>query len=267
MRPEPFRIVRIRRELSDTFTLELEPRNGGQVKEWRPGQFNMIYAFGIGESALSISGDSDQRSSYIHTIRAVGRVTRSLERLKRGDVVGLRGPFGQGWPDAAGKDLIIIAGGIGLAPLRPVIYRVLKSRAAYGRVLILYGARSPGDLMYRNEIESWRGRLDLGFEVTVDTAPSSWRGNIGVVTALIPGSGWQDGQAMICGPEVMMRFSVQALQRMGMSDDRIFISMERNLSCAIGHCGHCQYGPHFICKDGPVLSFDRVAHYFNIREV
>jgi len=270
MLPEPHRLERVRRETHDTFTLELKPAQG-DVKPFAPGQFNMLYVFGTGESAISISGDPADTDTLVHTVRAVGTVTRAMQKLRRGDVIGVRGPFGSCWPvrEAEGNDLVIATGGIGLAPLRPVIHHVLANREKYGRVALLYGARSPRALLFRRELERWRSRFDLEVEVTLDTASGDWRGNVGVVTRLIPAAPFDslNAVALICGPEVMMRFSVLELQKRGLRDENIYLSMERNMKCAIGFCGHCQFGPTFICKDGPVFRYDAIRWLFGKREI
>jgi NAD(P)H-flavin reductase len=273
MLPTPWRIRRARRDTRDTFTLDLEPVNVGANLPFLPGQFNMLYVFGAGEVPISMSGDPAKSGVMTHTVRAVGVVTKAMSRLKRGDVIGLRGPFGAHWPveETEGKDVVIIAGGIGLAPLRPVIYHILARREKYGRVSLLYGARAPGDILYQSELEKWRGRVDLQVEVAVDNVPAGqdWRGHVGVVTTLVAGADFDPAQtvAMICGPEVMMRFTVIALQKRGVGEGGIFISMERNMKCAVGFCGHCMFGPTFICKDGAVFRFDRVAPWLSIREI
>ncbi|MFN4217858.1 MAG: FAD/NAD(P)-binding protein [Candidatus Bipolaricaulia bacterium] len=307
MVPMPYRVLRVRRETSDTFTLELEaltpdPSPVGKLRQhaarglpspsplfplspsrerglrgegmmaFAPGQFNMLYLFGMGEVPISISGDPAHPDIVVHTVRAVGTVTKALCRLKRGEVVGVRGPFGSSWPmtEAVGNDLVIVAGGVGLAPLRPAIYHILGHRGEYGRVVLLYGARTPKDMLYTRELAEWRGRFDMQVEVTVDAAkPEEWRGNVGVVTMLIPKASFDPFHttALVCGPEIMMRFTIVELQKCGLRDDQIYISMERNMKCAIGLCGHCQYGPNFICKDGPVFRFDRVKAIFGKREI
>ncbi len=273
MLPAPWRIRRARRDTRDTFTLDLESVDGGVGLQFLPGQFNMLYVFGAGEVPISMSGDPAVSGVMTHTVRAVGVVTKAMSKLKRGDAIGLRGPFGAHWPvaEAEGKDVVIVAGGIGLAPLRPVVYHVLARREKYGRVALLYGTRTPQDILFERELEKWRGRFDLQVEVTVDNVPTgqSWRGDVGVVTKLIGGAGFDPAQtvAMICGPEVMMRFTVIELQKRGVSEEGIFISMERNMKCAVGFCGHCQFGPTFICKDGPVFRFDRIKPWLSKREI
>jgi len=273
MLPAPWRVRRSRRDTRDTFTLDLEPVNVGASIPFLPGQFNMLYVFGAGEVPISMSGDPAKPGVITHTVRAVGAVTKAMGRLKRDDVLGLRGPFGASWPVevAAGKDIVVVAGGIGLAPLRPVVYHVLARREKYGRVALLYGARTPGDILYRSELEKWRRRFDLQVEVTVDNVPAgqNWRGNVGVVTTLVAGADFDSAQTitMICGPEVMMRFTVNELRKRGVSEENIFISMERNMKCAVGFCGHCMFGPTFICKDGPVFRFDRIEPWLSKREI
>jgi NAD(P)H-flavin reductase len=271
MLPAVFEIMAVRNETHDTFTIDLEPVNGPAEFSFKAGQFNMLYAFGVGEVPISISGDPTDSSVLIHTIRSVGTVTKAIRTLKRGDFLGVRGPFGSHWPvvEAAGSDMVIIAGGIGLAPLRPTLYHVLSQREKYGKVVLLYGTRSPDDILYRRELERWRSRFDLDVYITVDRAPSGWRGNVGVVTSLIQKAPFDpvNTVAMVCGPEIMMRFTVQELQKCGIRGEDIYVSMERNMKCAVGFCGHCQYGPVFICKDGPVFSYDRIKDLFALREV
>lgn len=267
--PQIYRVERVRRELADTVTLDLVPALGSRPP-FAPGQFNMLYAFGVGEAAISVSGDPAD-PAFVHTVRNVGAVSSALEHLAPGAVIGLRGPFGTAWPvkPAEGSDVIIVAGGLGLAPLRPAIYTILANRANYGRVVILVGSRNPKDILFRHELEQWRRRLDVDIEVTVDHADPDWRGSVGVVPKLIPKAAIDPHNAfgLICGPEVMMRFSANALADAGMPAERIYVSMERNMKCAIGLCGHCQFGAAFICKDGPVMSYDRIAGIFAMREI
>ncbi|MBF0094922.1 MAG: FAD/NAD(P)-binding protein [Alphaproteobacteria bacterium] len=270
MTPSLYRVDKVVRELPDTATLGLVPSGGDGPFSFRPGQFNMLYRFGMGEVPISISGDTLDRSRVVHTIRAVGSVSRALTELAPGDEVGLRGPFGSSWPvdEAAGHDVVIVTGGIGLAPLRPAIYHVLSNRGRYGRFVILYGARTPNDILFRSELESWRSRFDVDVLVTVDSAGREWGGNVGVVTRLVDRAGFDPLHtvALVCGPEVMMRFAIPALNGRGVPNGRIHVSMERNMKCAIGLCGHCQYGSYFVCKDGPVFPFARIATLFAVRE-
>ena len=271
MVPHPYVIKQVVRDTRDTFTLRLAPKNVSSVFAFAPGQFNMLYVFGVGEVAISISGDPAKSETLVHTTRAVGTVTKAMSLLKRGDVLGVRGPFGSPWPteESKGRDIVIVAGGIGLAPLRPAIYRLLTQREKYGRVSLLYGTRSPDDILFRRELERWRSRFDFDLFVTVDRGIGGWRGSVGVVTTLIPRAPFDplNTIAFLCGPEVMMRFTVMELQKRGIPTNQIYLSMERNMKCAIGFCGHCQFGPAFICKDGPVFRYDVVKELFGKREV
>lgn len=268
MLPGIARVLGRRREGTDVFTLDIEPARQTVVA---PGQFNMLTAFGVGEIAISASGDPAEPRRLVHTIRAVGAVSSALARLDAGDVLGLRGPFGTGWPMAAavGRDVVVVAGGLGLAPLRPALYHLFAERARYRRITLLFGARSPADILFRGEIEEWRRRLDIGIEVTVDHAQGGWWGHVGVVTTLVrradldpPGT-----VAMVCGPEVMMRFAAAALGDAGVPDDAIYLSMERNMKCAVGFCGHCQFGTVFVCRDGPVFRYDRIRSLVTVKEL
>ncbi len=271
MVPAVFRVQRTKKETSDTFTMELLPEEGPQEFAFAPGQFNMLYAFGVGEVPISISGDPARRSVVVHTTRDVGPVTSALRRLKPGEGLGIRGPYGTGWPaaEARGADVVIAAGGIGLAPLRPVLYQILAARQHYGKVVLLYGTRTPADILFRRELEQWRSRFDLEVCVTVDRAVGSWAGMVGVVTKLIPRAPFDPHStiAMICGPEVMMRFTVQELEGRGVATENIYVSLERNMKCAVSFCGHCQFGPAFVCKDGPVFRYDRIQPLMAVREV
>jgi NAD(P)H-flavin reductase len=207
----------------------------------------------------------------VHTTRIVGAVTQALGRLRRGDTVGVRGPFGTAWPveEAVGRDVVIVAGGLGLAPLRPAILSVIQKRARFGRVALLYGARRPQEILFRREFERWRARLDIDTQLTVDRGTDDWRGNVGVVTTLIPRIPFDPSSAVawICGPEVMMRYTVMGLEERGLAKERMHISMERNMKCAIGLCGHCQWGPTFVCRDGPVFAYSSVEGMLRTREI
>jgi NAD(P)H-flavin reductase len=269
MVPQIAHVRRRRHDAPDAWTLELDMANGERFL-YAPGQFNMLTAFGVGEAAISVSGDPAE-GPLIHTIRAVGPVSKALTQLGAGDPVGVRGPFGVGWPmaQAEGKDVLVVAGGLGLAPLRPALYRLLGERARYGKVTLLFGARRPEDILFRHEVERWRGRFDIDVEVTVDHATDGWRGNVGVVTTLISRHDIDPSKtvAMVCGPEVMMRFVAMALMDKGLGEEAIYLSMERNMKCAIGHCGHCQLGPTFICRDGPVFTYARLKPLLAVKEL
>ena len=269
--PAPWRIERVRKETGDTLTLALNPMNGAGPLEFAAGQFNMLYLFGVGEVPISISGNPLAPSPLVHTLRVVGSVTRAMAKMKAGDAIGIRGPYGFGWPlgQAIGRDLVIAAGGIGFAPLRSVIYHALARRNDFGEVVLLLGARTPQDICFKGELRRWQARRDLQVHVTVDHGVGRWRGNVGVVTKLIPQARFDPANtiALMCGPEVMMRFTALALQQRRVPLERIFASLERNMRCAVGFCGHCQFGPTFICKDGPVFRYDRVKPLLGIREL
>lgn len=269
MVPARFRIDRVVAETADTFTLELSRADGGAPFAFAPGQFTMLWVFGVGEVPISISGDPHEPDKLVHTIRAVGAVTGEMARLQAGAIVGVRGPFGSSWPieRARGHDVAIVAGGIGLPPLRPVIYHILANRSDYGRVSLAYGARSPADLLFTSQFDDWR---TAGIEVvtTVDTADQTWTGNVGLVTRLLGKLKLDPANtiAMTVGPEIMMRFVVRELLDLGHVPGRQYVSGERNMHCAIGWCGHCLMGPEFICKDGPVFEWQRVARWMTTRE-
>ncbi len=272
MRPFLYRVVKRQQETDDTFTLNMAPTEASvNGNGFHAGQFNMLYVYGRGEIPISISGEASAEGVLTHTTRAVGTVTRAMSTLGPGDMLGVRGPFGAHWPldEADGHDVVLVAGGIGLAPLRPVLYHMMANRANFGKVVLLYGARTQEDMLFRAELEQWRARFDLDIHVTVDRATGAWFGNVGVVTAMIPRAPFDPRStiAMVCGPEVMMRFTVEALRKRGVADDAIYLSLERNMKCGTGFCGHCQFGPFFICKDGPVFRFDQVAPFFGRWEV
>jgi NAD(P)H-flavin reductase len=268
MVPVPYRVAGKRQETHDTWTLTLAPE-GEALDAFSPGQFAMLYSFGAGEVPISISADLTSPGPLVHTLRGVGAVTDALCALREGAYVGVRGPFGSSWPigDSEGDDIVIMAGGIGLAPLRPAIYHVLSHRARYGRLIVMYGGRSPADLLYVDELADWGGHFDIDLDVTVDTAADGWRGRVGVVTTLVPRAEFDPARttALICGPEVMMRFGVAALRAAGLPNESIHVSLERSMKCAVGHCGHCQLRELFICKDGPVFRHDVVEPLMRVR--
>ncbi len=271
MIPRTYLVRKVARETPDTFTLTVEPEERSEPSRVRPGQFSMVWVFGAGELPISISGDPAQDDRLEYTVRSVGQATHALVSRSVGDGIGVRGPLGVGWPVEAGRgrDVIIVAGGIGLAPLRPVILEVLRNRDAYGRLVVLYGARSPRDLLYRKELAAWARQRDAQVLVTVDYGGLGWRGHVGVVTTLFKYARLQPARslAMLCGPEVMMRFVVRELEAQGLARRDIHLSMERNMKCAVGFCGHCQYGPLFVCKDGPVFPYERIRSSLESHEL
>ena len=261
MTPLPYRVVRRRRETVGVYTLELEPVDDA-IAPIAPGQFTMLYAFGVGEAPISVSRCGE---TLTHTIREAGAVTHALCAARIGDVVGVRGPFGNTWPveAARGKDVVFVAGGIGLPPLRPAIDHVLAHRREYGKAIVLYGGRTPADLLYRAELKKWRA------EITVDTAGPEWHGRVGVVTKLIPRAPFDPGNAvaMIVGPEIMMRFSAEALIDRGMPPEQVWISMERTMRCGVGLCGHCQLGTTLVCRDGAVYRWPDLEALLGVPEL
>ncbi len=268
--PLPYRVIAVRQDTPDTATVDLMPV-GAAIPEPAPGQFTMLYVLGVGEAPISVSGAPIEGAPLAQTLRGVGAVSKAVIRLQPGQELGVRGPYGTIWPvaEADGHDVLFIAGGLGLAPLRPAVRHVLANRERYGRVSLLYGTRSPADILYRDELALWRRMLDVQIEITVDRAHRSWHGAVGVVTELIPRAGVDPARtiAMVCGPEVMMRFSVQALQAAGMPFEQIYVSMERSMKCGTGLCGRCQFGPDFVCKQGAVMRYDRIASIFTVREI
>lgn len=283
MLPMPYRVVDRWQELDDTWTLSLTPADGGTLPTFAPGQFNMLYAFGAGEVPVSISGDPADAGVLLHTIRAVGDVTAALVRLEAGAMLGVRGPFGRSWPlpvcgsrDAeaagvqpAGQELVIVTGGIGLAPLRPAIYQALARSGRRGQIHLYYGARGPEQVLYSQQLRAWQQRSDITVDITVDHAGRDWSGRVGLVTDLLrrPAFDPANSIALVCGPEVMMRYVVRTLQNLGLPDDAIHLSLERKMQCATGSCGHCQLGPYFVCRDGPVFAWPAVAGMLSVAEL
>ncbi len=271
MLPATARIAGVVKETHDTFTLNVEPLEGAALHSFEPGQFSMLYVFGVGELPISISGDSERPQELLYTVRSVGQATYALVTRQPGDAIGVRGAYGKPWPlkEARGKDVIIVAGGIGLAPLRPAIYHILRHRGDYGRLVIMYGARSPRDLLYRKELQAWSYLPDTQVLSTVDYGGVSWRGQVGVVTTLFRYVRLHSANsvALMCGPEIMMRYVVRELAARGVPPESTYLSMERNMKCAVGFCGHCQFGPYFACKDGPVFSYPQLRPWLDKNEL
>jgi len=260
-------ICGIDRELDDVLIYHLELTDSARrgAFHFRPGQFNMLYVPGVGEAAISISGSQD--GLLEHTVREVGNVTQALARLAIGDTIGLRGPYGSAWPmDACrGQDVIVIAGGIGLAPLRPVVLALLANPGDYGHVTLLYGTRTPDSLLFASQYAAWAS-AGCELHTTVDRWSSGWAGNVGVVPLLLDRQqlAAERTHVLVCGPEVMIRYTVRSALQRGIAKQRIWISMERNMQCAVGLCGHCQLGPTFVCKDGPVYRYDVIEPFLRV---
>jgi sulfhydrogenase subunit gamma (sulfur reductase) len=268
--PEPAEIVEKRSYGPEihVYRLRLQDPAARPRFDFLQGQFNMFYVPGVGEVAISISSDPAEQDLE-HTIRIVGRTTRVIDRLQVGDVVGLRGPYGNGWPlhEARFKDVLVVTGGLGCAPVTGAIEYMFRRRANYGRIMVLHGVKKPADLIYQERFEAWRREPDTQVLLTADQPDRHWRDHTGVVTELFEEVEIDPGRTIVfmCGPEVMMRYAVAILGRRGITRDRIWVSMERNMKCAVGLCGHCQFGPEFVCKDGPIFPFGRIARFFGVR--
>lgn len=267
MLPKVARVEQRVAECDDVFSVSLNIDDTAM----EPGQFNMLTVFGAGEIPISISALPEYQGELVHTIRDVGGVSHALSELGVGDSIGVRGPFGRGWPieKARNKNLLIIAGGIGLVPLRPVLHHCVRHHLDYQNIVLLYGTRSPQDILFKDELSQWQKHEQLHVELSVDRSDAQWTGNVGVITPFIARQqlDFENTVAMICGPEIMMRFACSALRDSGLAEEATFLSMERNMKCAVGHCGHCQLGPHFICKHGPVLSLAELRPWFGRTEV
>jgi NAD(P)H-flavin reductase len=271
MRLCPARVVDIKEEAYAimTYSLVFDDEVTQARYRFQPGQFNMVYLPAIGEVPISVSSDPIQQQALGHTIRFAGNVTRAIGRLHVGDVVGLRGPYGTAWPmeRLRGHDLCIVTGGIGLAPLRPVLYHVLHHRADFGRVFLLYGARTPSDMLYTEEFAAWE-QQDITLRLTVDRADESWRGNVGVVPMLFYQLRLDPKKTSVltCGPEIMIHFVIYEALARRIPKEQIYVSMERNMKCGVGFCGHCQLGPAFVCREGPVFSFAAIEPFFGVED-
>ena len=266
--PLRYRVAGRLAETHDTVTLDLRPVDQ-PIPPHQPGQFTMLYALGIGEVPVSISG-TGPGFGLVHTVRAVGAVTRALCACAPGRVIGVRGPYGTNWDvaSAAGGDLLIVAGGIGLAPLRGALLAALGQRDRYRRVVVLIGARSPQDLVFVRDLGEWR-RRGAEVELTVDRAAADWAGHVGVVTQLLRHALADpvNTTALVCGPEIMMRLTARELLALGVPAAQVRLSLERNMRCGVAECGHCQLGPLLLCRDGPVVSYPAAAPLLAIREL
>ena len=248
-----------------TYRLRIDNEDVRRRYRFLAGQFNMLYMFGVGEVAISIVSDPDEPELLDHTIRSVGRVTKAMANLQPGDVLGVRGPFGQGWPldEAQTRDVVIVTGGLGCAPVVGAIEYIFRRRERYGSVKILHGVKTPEDLLFRERFDSWRKQPDTEVLLTSDQPGKVWRHHVGVVTELFEKVSIDPTTTMVlmCGPEIMMRLGVPILLRRGIPHTAVYMSLERHMECGIGLCGHCQMGPYFLCKDGPVMRYDRIAQW------
>lgn len=271
--PVPARLLAVQQENFNTATYKLEIVDDEIRRRytWRPGQFNMLYVPGVGEAAISISSDSDQPAVLSHTVRTVGYLTRAITRAGVGDAIGLRGPFGVGWPleQLEGRDVVLLAGGIGLAPLRPMIYWLMKHRDRVRRVVLLYGCRTPEDRIFADELDAWTDQNAIDVLVTVDNATGDWHGPVGVVTNLLRRIKVNADRAivMVCGPRILNRVAAWNFLQLHVPPTQVYVSLERNMNCGFGRCGHCQYGRKFVCRDGPVFRFDQIADIFAKEEI
>lgn len=264
--PISARLLNVQSEIPGVQTLDLVLEDAREKFSYAPGQFNMLYVPGMGEAAISLSGMTGQ--VLHHTIREAGNVTRALCRLKPGMSIGLRGPYGSSWPVdlCHGKNIVLVAGGIGLAPVRPVIHAVLQQPARFGKLIVLHGARTPSGLLYTREFDDWAQR-GIELEVIVDRADATWNGHVGVITQLLDRLALQQPEetvVMTCGPEVMMHFVAKAAISRSIPEQQVWLSIERHMNCGIGHCGHCQLGPVFVCKEGPVFRYDLIKSFLAV---
>ena len=267
--PELVHVKSIKHKTEDVFILVLSKEKGGEDLPFLPGQFNMLYLFGFGEVAISISGDPAKNEGLVHTIRAVGSVTAGLQRLKEGDELGIRGPFGTHWSlDQKGCDVLVIAGGSGITSLRPAMLHLAANRQDYKKITLLYGTRTPKDILYADDLRNWKEK-GTAVAVTVDQGDENWNGHVGVVTQLIHSHlpHPENTLILICGPEVMIHYAIRELLRTAVNPSMIYLAMERNMQCGIGFCGHCQYGPYFLCKDGPIFSYAQLKQWLPIHEL
>jgi sulfite reductase subunit B len=266
--PVPARIERIVRQTYDTitYTVALEEPYQREYYRFQPGQFNMLSLLGIGEAPISISSWAGRAASFDHTVRAVGTVTNAMLNLHEGDRIWVRGPYGRGWPvdQMQGKGVLLVAGGIGLAPLRPIIEEFLLRPERYGHLEILYGARTPEDQLFQSEYSDWASHPNITLRLAVDRcdADDGWSGTVGPVTALFAQMSTQPQTSLVitCGPEIMMRYAVRGLLQRGFAPEQIYVSLERRMECGFGKCGHCQIGPLYVCKDGPVFNYTEIKN-------
>ena len=268
--PHAAEIIARKQESPTIFTLKTRFSDPAyQPTPFYPGQFNMLSLFGVGEIAISISSDPSEKKYLNHTIRAVGRVTKALQSLKTGDQIGIRGPYGQGWPlqRAKGHDILIVTGGLGCAPTVSIINYILARRKNYGALTIFQGVKHSDDLIFRKQYALWQKSPNTQVHIAADKAGPQWPWSVGYVTDMISSLAFnpKNTVAMMCGPEMMMHAAIDALVNKGLLEEDIYLSMERNMACGIGLCGHCQYGGLFVCKDGPVFAYPVIKDLFYVK--
>ncbi|MBI4495767.1 MAG: FAD/NAD(P)-binding protein [Deltaproteobacteria bacterium] len=259
--PRPAEVVRAEPLTQMERLLEIR-LPGGRELNHQPGQFVEVSLFGIGEAPISVSSSPTRGGSFELAVREVGNVTRSLHTLRPGDGVGIRGPFGRGFPveEMKGQDILIVAGGIGLVPLRSLIHYVLDRRSEFGRLIVLFGAKTPSEQLFLNELAQWRKSPEMEYRETVDRPDGAWKGNVGVITTLFPKISVDPKKtvAVIVGPPIMYRFAILEAQVKGLPDERIIVSLERRMKCGVGKCGHCQIHHLYVCQDGPVFPYSQI---------
>ncbi len=271
--PRIHRVVHKIDEAPDVVTLQVVPVDGLPLPSFEPAQCAMIGVFGIGDAAISISSPTTTTDYHAYTIRRVGPISAALCDSPVGGLVTVRAPFGRPWPinELSGGRLLIVAGGLGIAPLRAAAYEAAARRSEFDRIAVVYGAKQPDQLMFAPDLERW---ANAGVEVAVivDEGDAHWHGPVGVVPDLLgPGPGfdldWSTTTAFVCGPDVMMHFTAAKLTNLGMPADRIWLTLERNMQCGNALCGHCQLGPMLICRDGPVVNYERIGPFHAIPDL
>jgi sulfhydrogenase subunit gamma (sulfur reductase) len=269
--PVEAEVVERVREAQNIATLRLRLVDPVQhaAYDFRPGQFNMVYLYGVGEVPISIVSDPEEGGTLDHTIRALGRVTRGLANLRAGNRLGIRGPYGRGWPleRAEGRDVLMVTGGLGCAPLVSVINYIMKRRERYQRLCIVQGVKHANDLIWRERYEAWAQLPQTRVLLAADRGGAHWRWHVGLVTDLLQDVhvSRENCLIMMCGPEAMMHAAARALLARGFSEDSLYLSMERNMHCAVQQCGHCQFGAAFICRDGPVFSYAELKGLLQVK--
>jgi len=264
-RPIKAEITEVISETPTIKTIRVEPK---ERIIFETGQFIELTIPGIGEAPFTPSSRPAMKDIMELTVMSVGKVTEKIHELKKGDIVGVRGPFGKGYPMDMfkGKEILVVGGGCGFAPLRSLMYELFDRSGEFKKLFFRGGCKTPQELLYRSEIDDWAKREDLDIKLTVDKGDNSWKGNVGVVTTILEDIDidYENGIAIVCGPPIMMKFSTKKLLEMGFKSENIYLSMEKNMSCGIGKCGHCRLGIYYVCKDGPVFSYDKIKDFSNI---